>query len=83
MMILDPGEVKPCSVNNQGRWETGIRAYGKAFRLSATYQPNQLKNALAHCRANLEQNVLSVIVRQPTGYTVWLQSAERVGEAIS
>jgi len=81
MFILESTQVKPCYVNNQGKSESGIRAYGKAFRMLATYQPAQAIKAMAHCRSCLDGNALSIIIKNPIGYTVWLQSPERVGEA--
>ncbi|WP_287128444.1 hypothetical protein [Candidatus Cyanaurora vandensis] len=83
MFILDPAQVKPCYVNHEDKLEAGIRVYGKAFRMLANYQPSQLKNAITHCRACLDNHALSIVVKNPSpaGYTVWLQSAERVGEA--
>lgn len=82
MLVLEPTQVKPCYVNHEGKIQNGVRIYGRAFRLLASYQPAQIKNALVHCRSCLDSNLLSIIVRDPAGYTVWLQSAERVGETV-
>jgi len=82
MFILEPAQVKPCSVNVEGKLETGIRVYGKAFRLLASYPPAQVGAAISRCRVCLDNHALSIIIKKPHEYTVWLQSPERIGATI-
>jgi len=82
MFILEPNQVKPCSVNVEGKLETGIRIYGKAFRRLASYPHAQVREAISHCRLCLDKQALSLIVKNPEDYTVWLQSVERIGQQV-
>ena len=77
MLILQPEQVQYCYVSHQGvnQPETlpGLSYHGHLFIQVKSYAQEQGKNAILHCREllDLKASVLSIIVKEPTGFTLW------------
>ncbi len=77
MLILQPQEVQYCCVSHQSDSQTetspGLSYHGHLFIQVKSYAQDQWKNAILHCRELLELKAspLSIIVKEPTGFTLW------------
>jgi hypothetical protein len=80
MLILYPEDVHYCYVKypKASLVETlpGLIYYEHLFIKVASYSSDQFQNALLQCRHFLEQKmpVLSIVVKEPTGATVWSEN---------